>query len=47
MVRELPGSGLKVLGLPLSFDKQRPHPHSDSPKLGAHNSEFAGGVGEV
>jgi formyl-CoA transferase len=46
MVRELPGSGLKVLGLPLSFDKQRPHPHSDSPKLGAHNGEFAGGVGE-
>ena len=45
MVRELPGtglpgSGLKVLGLPISFDGVRPSPRSGSPKLGAHNSEF-------
>ena len=37
MVRELPGSGLKVLGLPISFDGARPHPRADSPKLGEHD----------
>jgi len=40
MVRELPGSGLKVMGLPLSFDGARPHPRTDSPKLGEHNADF-------
>ena len=40
MVRELPGSGLKVMGLPISFDGVRPHPRTDSPKLGQHNSDF-------
>ncbi len=42
MKRELPGSGLSVMGLPLNFDGQRPHPHSDSPKLGQHNKEVFG-----
>ena len=42
MKRTLPGSGLTVMGLPLNFDGQRPHPHSDSPKLGQHNSEIFG-----
>jgi len=42
MHRTLPGSGLTVMGLPLSFDGERPHPHSDSPKLGQHNSEIFG-----
>ncbi len=40
MVRHLPSSGLKVLGLPISFDRQRPHPRSDSPKLGEHTAEI-------
>ncbi|MCC6717764.1 MAG: CoA transferase [Acetobacteraceae bacterium] len=40
--RTLPGSGLSVIGLPLNFDGQRPHPRSDSPKLGQHNSEIFG-----
>ncbi len=40
MVRELPGSGLKVMGLPISFDGVRPYPRTDSPKLGEHNSDF-------
>ncbi len=40
MVRELPGSGLKVMGLPISFDGARPFPRSDSPRLGEHNSDF-------
>lgn len=42
MMRTLPGSGLKVMGLPLNFDGKRPHPHSDSPKLGQHNKEVFG-----
>lgn len=42
MLRTLPGGELKVVGLPLSFDRQRPHPHADSPKLGQHNSEILG-----
>jgi formyl-CoA transferase len=42
MLRTLPGSDLRVVGLPLSFDKQRPHPRADSPKLGQHNSEILG-----
>jgi crotonobetainyl-CoA:carnitine CoA-transferase CaiB-like acyl-CoA transferase len=37
MMRTLPGSALKIVGLPLSFDRQRPHPQGDSPKLGEHN----------
>lgn len=37
MLRTLPGSGIKVVGLPLSFDGDRPHPRSDSPGLGQHN----------
>jgi formyl-CoA transferase len=42
LMRTLPGSGMKVVGLPISFDRQRPTPHSDSPKLGAHNDEVFG-----
>lgn len=40
MVRGLPGTDLKILGLPISFDRQRPHPRTDSPKLGQHNSDL-------
>jgi formyl-CoA transferase len=42
MKRTLPGSNLAVIGLPLNFDGQRPHPHSDSPRLGQHNDEVFG-----
>jgi len=42
MLRTLPGTDLKVVGLPISFDRQRPHPRSDSPKLGEHNNEVLG-----
>ena len=38
LVRTLPGSGLQVIGLPISFDTERPHPATDSPALGAHNA---------
>jgi formyl-CoA transferase len=37
MMRVLPGSDLKIVGLPLSFDRQRPHPRGGAPKLGEHN----------
>jgi crotonobetainyl-CoA:carnitine CoA-transferase CaiB-like acyl-CoA transferase len=39
MMRVLPGSDLKIVGLPITFDRQRPHPRGDSPKLGEHNGE--------
>lgn len=40
LIRTLPRSGLKVVGLPISFDKKRPEPHADSPRLGEHNAEL-------
>jgi formyl-CoA transferase len=40
LLRTLPRSGLKVVGLPISFDKERPHPQGDSPRLGEHNAEL-------
>jgi formyl-CoA transferase len=45
MMRTLPGSDLRVVGLPLSFDRQRPYPRADSPKLGQHNAEILGPSG--
>ncbi len=40
LMRTLPRSGAPVVGLPISFDRQRPQPHSDSPKLGEHNADL-------
>jgi len=42
LMRTLPGSELKIVGLPITFDRQRPHPRSDSPKLGEHNGAVFG-----
>jgi crotonobetainyl-CoA:carnitine CoA-transferase CaiB-like acyl-CoA transferase len=42
MMRTLPGSGLKIVGLPICFDGQRPVPVTDSPSLGQHNQEVFG-----
>ncbi len=42
LMRTLPGSALKIVGLPITFDRRRPHPRSNSPKLGAHNREVFG-----
>jgi crotonobetainyl-CoA:carnitine CoA-transferase CaiB-like acyl-CoA transferase len=42
MMRTLPESDLQIVGLPLSFDRQRPYPRADSPKLGQHNLEIFG-----
>jgi formyl-CoA transferase len=43
MMRTLPGSGLKIVGLPITFDRVRPYPQGDSPKLGEHDAEVFGG----
>ena len=40
LIRPLPGGGPKVVGLPLSFNRRRPHPRSDSPRLGQHNRDI-------
>jgi len=45
MMRTLPGSNLRVVGLPISFDGERPHPQGDSPKVGQHDAEIFGGGG--
>jgi len=42
MLRTLPGSGLRVVGLPITFERERPHPTADSPSLGQHNKEVFG-----
>lgn len=42
LMRTLPDSGMKVVGLPISFDRERPHPRSDSPTLGAHTGQGFG-----
>jgi formyl-CoA transferase len=42
LMRELPRSGLSVVGLPISFDRQRPYPYRDAPRLGEHNAEIFG-----
>jgi formyl-CoA transferase len=42
LLRTLPGSGMTVVGLPISFDRQRPQPAADSPKLGEHNAVVFG-----
>jgi formyl-CoA transferase len=47
LLRALPGSGLRVVGLPIAFDGERPHPHSGAPKLGEHNDEILGVDGRI
>ena len=42
LMRTLPGSELPVVGLPISFDGVRPHPHSGAPRLGQHNDDVLG-----
>ena len=42
MVRQLPEGGPRVAGLPISFDRQRPHSVRPAPRLGEHNAEVLG-----
>jgi crotonobetainyl-CoA:carnitine CoA-transferase CaiB-like acyl-CoA transferase len=44
MMRTLPGSNAKIVGLPIQFDGKRPHPYRDSPKVGEHNDEVFGAL---
>ena len=44
IVRTLPGSNAKVIGLPIQFNGERPHPYRDSPKVGEHNDEVFGAL---
>jgi formyl-CoA transferase len=41
LLRNLPGTALNVVGLPIAFEGERPYPRSDAPKLGQHNDEVA------
>ena len=38
LIQAVPGTEMRFLGLPLSFDRVRPTPRSAPPKLGEHNS---------
>ena len=38
LVQDVPGTGMRFIGLPMSFDGQRPQPRSAPPKLGEHNA---------
>ena len=40
IVQTLPGSGVKVVGLPINFDRKRPWSASSAPKLGEHTEEI-------
>jgi crotonobetainyl-CoA:carnitine CoA-transferase CaiB-like acyl-CoA transferase len=39
ILQKLPGTGFPVLGLPISFDGERPAPRLGPPKLGEHTDE--------
>ena len=38
LLRQVPGSDLRVVGLPISFNGQRPHPRAAAPTLGQDNA---------
>ena len=40
MTQILPNSGVKVVGLPISFDRERPRSARSSPELGEHTEEI-------
>ncbi len=40
MFQPVPGADMKVIGLPVSFDGQRPPIHRRAPALGEHNVDF-------
>ena len=40
LVQDVPGTGMRFLGLPLSFDGVRPKPLAPPPKLGEHTELF-------
>lgn len=42
LLREVPGTGLRVVGLPVSFDRERPRPRAAAPDLGQDNAAVLG-----
>ncbi|MBP0462386.1 CoA transferase [Roseomonas sp. PWR1] len=42
IVQQLPGGGPRVVGLPISFDGERPRSLRDAPRLGEHDAEVLG-----
>ena len=42
MLQEVPGASIPIIGLPISFDGQRPRPRSAAPKLGADTHDIFG-----
>jgi crotonobetainyl-CoA:carnitine CoA-transferase CaiB-like acyl-CoA transferase len=40
LVQDVPGTAMRFIGLPLSFDGQRPQPISAPPKLGEHTQRY-------
>ena len=40
LVQAVPGTAMRFIGLPLSFDGQRPQPTSAPPKLGEHTQRY-------
>ncbi len=42
LIQDVPGTGMRFIGLPLSFDGQRAAPYSAPPKLGEHTETILG-----
>jgi crotonobetainyl-CoA:carnitine CoA-transferase CaiB-like acyl-CoA transferase len=42
LLRQVPGTELRVVGLPVSFDRERPRPRAAAPGLGQDNGEVLG-----
>ena len=42
MIQQSPGMDFRIMGLPVSFDGERPPMHRDAPGLGEHNDEVKG-----
>lgn len=40
LVQTVPGASIDMIGLPISFNGERPQPRSVAPALGAHNAEL-------
>jgi crotonobetainyl-CoA:carnitine CoA-transferase CaiB-like acyl-CoA transferase len=47
MIAEVPESGLSLIGLPLSFDGERPPMRQRAPELGEHNEELRPAKGKA
>ena len=44
LLQAVPGSGMRFVGLPMSFDGVRPAPRSAPPALGEHTAAVVAGL---